>query len=170
MRTGWVIGGLIVLILGFVLWYIPVNISAGSNDVPAASGVVVEANPPLALLSSNLPYTATWSSDLGIPVNVSAYSCGTDSTCSHATDKVASGTGTTGTLTWSGSKGTYYVIIPTSKTSISVNVGEPVAGGIAGLALVVIGLIVLLAGAARKSKMRPAPQPVNTEPAQTEGS
>jgi len=166
MRTGWVIVGVIVLILGFALWYYPMSLAVGSNDVPATAGEEVNANPPLALLTPNLPYTATWSADSGLTVNVSVYNCATDSTCTHfnpSTDRVASGKGVSGTVTWSGVKGNYYLVVPTGltgKTTISVSVGEPLAGGLAGLALVVIGLILLIAGAARKSKTRLPPQPV----------
>ncbi|MCI4358515.1 MAG: hypothetical protein L3J95_02565 [Thermoplasmata archaeon] len=176
MRTGWVIGGVIVLILGFVLWYVPMSLAVGSSDVPATAGLAVNANPPLALLSPNLPYSATYSSDSGLPVNVTVYNCGTDSTCTHfnpSSDRVASGKGSTGTLTWSGVKGNYYLVVPTGltgKTTISVTVGEPLAGGLAGIALVVIGLLLLLVGAASKQAVRPPPQPMPpAEPAQGKG-
>ena len=100
MRTGWVIVGVVLLILGFVLWYIPMNVSDGSLDVPAGSVDAVEANPPLALLTPNLPYTVTWSSDSGHSVNVTVYNCGTDSSCANiaSSNKVTSGSGASGTV------------------------------------------------------------------------
>ena len=166
MRTGWVIVGVVLLILGFVLWYIPMNVSDGSLDVPAGSVDAVEANPPLALLTPNLPYTVTWSSDSGHSVNVTVYNCGTDSSCANiaSSNKVTSGSGASGTVKWTGAKGNYYAIEPSSSSTVTVNVGEPLIGGIVGLALVAIGVIFLIVGAARKSKPRAPPQEV--EPAE----
>ncbi|HEV2166477.1 MAG TPA: hypothetical protein VGS23_05835 [Thermoplasmata archaeon] len=164
MRTGWAVVGILVLIVGVALWYIPMNVSIGSNHVPALSGDIVEASPPAALLTPKLPYTVTWSSDSGAPVNLSVYNCGTDSTCGSFTpsDRVASGSGATGTVTWSGVKGNYYAIVPsglTAKTTVTASVGEPLFGGLLGIGLLVLGLIFLAVGAGGKSK-KPAPKPM----------
>ena len=141
------------------------SISIGSNDVPATSGDIVEANPPLALLTPHLPYTVTWTSDSGGPVNVSVYNCGTDSSCSNfgPSDRVATGTGATGSLSWSGVKGNYYAIVPaglTGRTTVTASVGEPLDGGIVGLAVLVLGLIFLAIGATGGKPPRAPPQAV----------
>ncbi len=164
MRGSWVAVGIVILIAGFVLWYYPISMSVGSSSVPALSGDIVHDNPTLALLTPSVKYTTSWTSSSGAAVEVNVYNCGSDSSCSNFTSPtpVASGHGPSGSLSWSGVKGNYYAIIPsgiTQSTTISVSVAQPLGGGFDGLGVVVIGLIVALLGAVRRSRPRSVPPP-----------
>ncbi len=159
MRKGMVIVGLVLLLLGVVLWYVPVGNPQPSTAVASGEVLVVGASPPLAVLSPSLPYSAAWTSSGGSDT-VTVYDCGTDSSCANAgsaSSQVTSGSGTSGTLTWSGSRGDYFAIEPGNGTvTVTPTIGEPFAGGLIGLLLVIVGLVLLLVGAVRPPKP-PAP-------------
>ncbi len=158
MRKGILVVGVVLLILGAVLWYLPIS-TTQSQAVPNGDAWTIGANPPLALLTPTIPYTVTWNSASGL--NVSVYDCGSSGSCTSSSlvNPVATGNG--GSLSWSGTKGDSYAIVPSRATTLNLGIGEPIAGGLLGLLLVVVGIILALVGAASGgSKMRPAPVPV----------
>ncbi len=160
MRTGMLVAGIVVLIIGVVLWYVPVEPVTSSLTVPTGAGDTLSANPPLAVLSSQLTYSASWTSSSSITVNV--YDCGTDSSCSNAihSGAIATGTGSSGSLSWTGPKGDYYLIVPSSTATVTAGATEPLAGGIVGVILLVVGLLLAIIGAVRRPatpKAAPAP-------------
>ena len=160
MRTGMLVAGIVILIIGVVLWYLPVQPVSNSLTVPTGAGDTLSANPPLAVLTSQLTYSASWTASSSITVNV--YDCGTDSACSNAihSGAIATGTGSSGSLSWTGPKGEYYLIVPSSTATVTAGATEPLAGGLVGVALLVVGLIIAIVGAVRgpaKAKASPAP-------------
>jgi hypothetical protein len=155
-----VLVGVLLLVVGLALWYLPLPGPNGSNAVPDGSAAIVPSTTPLALLSSSLPWTASWTS--ASSVNVTAYDCGTSSnTCTQAVTLqgipiVASGTGSSGSLSWSGPRGEVYAIAVTSLTGVGATVtwgySVPLGGGSVGLGLTGIGVVVILVGAAQKAR------------------
>lgn len=156
MKPGWVALGVVLLLVGVALWYVPVAISVGSQDLRSNGAFMVEASPVLAILSPKLPFTATWSNDAGDDVVVHVFDCGTDSQCTHnLSGPIASGIGVSGSVDWSGVRGEYYAISPVdltgSKTTVHASVGEPIGGGIVGVTITAVGAVLTVLGAVRRS-------------------
>jgi hypothetical protein len=88
------------------------------------------------------------------PVNVSVYSCGTDTSCAAGTayavpaQLVAQGDSDVGTLTFNGVAGDGYEVYASSIISVNIAYNGPLFGGFVGLFFLVIGAIALVAGAA----------------------
>lgn len=165
MRTGILLAGIVVLILGVVLWYLPIQPVTSTLTVPTGAGDTLSANPPLAILSSELTYSANWSAGSSITVNV--YDCGTDTSCTNAihTGAIATATGSTGSLSWTGPKGNYYLIVPSGTATVTAGVTEPLAGGIVGVLLLVVGLVLAIFGAVRNPPAPKASPPPVAAPA-----
>jgi hypothetical protein len=143
VRTGIVAIGLALLVVGCALWYLPFPSSTSAN-VAVGYGFVVGTNPPLAWLTSSVGYTATWTAVNA--TNVSVFDCGTDSGCSAQGAQVAQGSGTHGSLSWSGPKGEYFDVVPNDTASVTVNYHTPLGGGAVGLVLVAFGALLLAIG------------------------
>jgi hypothetical protein len=147
MHRGWLAIGLAVVVVGALLWDLPIPTSAGSGAVPPGDELVVTAGAPLAVWTPTLSYTASFTSGSGLPVRVTVYACGSDVSCSSYTASAAltSATAVTGTLHWSGAKGNSFALVPDVNTSaavsIAVQVGLPFRDGVVGLGLVGIGAV-----------------------------
>jgi hypothetical protein len=162
MRGGIAVVGLILLILGLVLVYIPVpgipGTSTGSQNVPQGQGEKFSYPGTLAFLTSSIPYTVTWTSTNSTRIVV--VDCGSDSGCLQALADpvVASGNGTSGTLSFSGHKGQTYAVLnegPAATAAVNVQFSVPLIGGTVGSALLIVGIVVFLAGLAMKKKPPP---------------
>ncbi|HEV2316529.1 MAG TPA: hypothetical protein VGV89_03015 [Thermoplasmata archaeon] len=159
MRAAVVGIGVAMLVVGGVLWYLPFPTSSSAN-VTVGYGYVVGTDPPLALLTSSVGYTATWTSQN--TTNVSVFDCGTDSSCGSQGGQVAQGAGTHGTISWSGAKGEYFDIIPNDTAEVTVTYHTPLGGGTVGLVLVGFGAVLAVVG------LRSAPPPRKPEPTTAE--
>lgn len=158
MRAGVAVVGVVLLVIGAVLWYVPLpGTSTGQTNVAAGQGEVVQATAPLALLTPTVSMTVTWTASSSTQVRVLA--CGTDSGCgSPGSTPVASGTGTSGSLTFSADKGSYYLIEPDHSATINVQPTVPILGGALGLVLLIVGILLLVVGlVARKKQPRVVP-------------
>lgn len=160
MRAGMLVVGILLLIVGIVLWYLPVQPSATTQAVPTGEGAIISANPPLAVLTSSLSYNANWSASSTVTVNV--YDCGTDTQCTNAvhTSPIATGTGASGSLSWSGPKGEVFLVVPSSTATVTTTVTEPLLGGVIGVVLLVIGILLAAIGAMRAPKKAAPAAPV----------
>lgn len=167
MRAGIAVVGIVLLVIGAVLWYLPLpGTSTGQTQVAAGQGETVQATAPLALLTPQVTLTVTWTASTSAAIRV--YSCGSDSSCgSPSSTAIASGSGTSGTLTFTADKGSYYIIVPDHTATINVQPTVPILGGALGLVLLVIGIILLLVGLVARKK-QPKAEPAPVEPAPTE--
>lgn len=155
MRPLLVAIGVVVLVVGVAVWYLPMPGQSASADVPDNSGYVIQGTGPLAVLSSTFAYTASWSA--ATSVNVTVYDCGTSSNCTNLvvglTPITASGNGTSGSLSWQGDRGHYFAVVPSNAATITWTYDVPLLGGAVGLGLTVVGVLVLVVGVVAK---RPA--------------
>ncbi len=166
------IAGIVLLVIGATLWVVPIGMAQPAVDVPALRGLAVEGAPPLSLYTLPIPFSASWSSDSGLPVNVSVYRCGTSlSSCSGASSEpghlVASGAGSTGSLSWNGPKGDYFLIVPSASATLHPEIGSTIAGGAAGLLAIALGAVLLLMANFRRpgkplAGPKDAPAPAST--------
>ncbi|MGI0053355.1 MAG: hypothetical protein ACREC5_04765 [Thermoplasmata archaeon] len=154
MRKGVLVAGIVLLVLGAVLWYLPIPMSQ-SQTVPTGYAWTLSTSPAAAVLTPTIPYSVTWDASPGLSVSV--FDCGSGSCdLGSLSDVVTSGSG--GSLSWSGVKGSTYAIVPTSNATFTVSISEPLGGGDVGVALLVIGGVLLIVGAATGGeKPRPAP-------------
>lgn len=176
MRAGLVVVGIILLILGAVLWFVPLipssdNFSASTPDCPTAPDCTFAYNiytasslvPTYAKLSWSSPETVTFvaftctnsvSSDQLDSANTSAELravCGTNAT-------VGNTTGTSGSYSFTIPAGGSLVFLALTGSSTPPNVTSTLTGTepFLGLILVVLGVIVLILGLVLKSRRQKA--------------
>lgn len=151
--------GVVLALVGAVLWYVPVTTASSSIEVPV--GEAFDFSVPGTLIIGPVPFTATWTASG--PVNVTVYGCGSDSKCSAQTNStvVDRGMGATGSMKWTGKSGLYYLFVPNATTNLTVTYVEPLLGGLGGLALLGIGIVVAVAGVSMHRRQGETP------PAQT---
>src|SRR5208282_1204366 len=153
-----IVGGAIVLALGLALFFIPIpgqgitTFSDNSSAVYVAGGNSPATFYEPSITPAAISFSVSWA--YSVPVNVSVYSCGTDTACAAGSayeipaQLVAQGDTYVGTLTFNGVAGNGYEVYASSIISVNVAYNGPLVGGVLGLFLMIIGAIALIAGAA----------------------
>jgi hypothetical protein len=164
VRASIAVLGAVLVVIGAVLWVVPVTPASSSIQVPYGDGY--DFGLPSGVMIGSVPYSADWSAPTS--ANVTLYSCGTDSGCpNYSFDPVvAHGTGASGSMRWSSAGGRYFLLVPNVTANITVHYTEPVAGGVAGVGLLGVGVIVCVAGLAIR---KPPSDPVTTAPTPPSG-
>jgi hypothetical protein len=153
-----VVAGAILLVLGAALFLVPISgqgITSFSDQ--SSSPYVAGSTAPATFYEPSvtpvaISFSVSWA--YSIPVNVSVYSCGTDTSCAAGSayeipaDLVAQGDSAVGTLTFNGVAGNGYEVYASSIISVDITYNGPLVGGFVGLFFLVIGAIALVAGAA----------------------
>lgn len=150
MRRRMVIVGVILLVIGATLWYFPVQTvdatSTMSGTLPYHS-LNIGLDAPFAFLGGAIAISISWVASES--VSLSVYKCGSSS-CNSSDQFVGSGSGSTGSISWSGQANIYYVVerVPASGPAIQVtgHYTEPLLGGTVGLATTGFGVFVLVLG------------------------
>jgi hypothetical protein len=163
-----VVAGAVLLVLGAALFFVPISgqgITSFSDQ--SSSSYVAEPNVPAtfyepSLTPAAISFSVSWA--YSTPVNVSVYSCGTDTDCAGGTayetsgQLVAQGTAAVGSLTFNGVAGNGYEVYASSIISLNIAYNGPLFGGVVGLFFIIIGAIALVAGAAIPAGgLRPPP-------------
>jgi hypothetical protein len=163
MRGNLLAVGVLLVLIGIALWYFPLQSGSLAPDhVPSGTKDIIQLSAPLDLLGSSVPFSLDWNASSSVTVDV--YSCGTDSSCASAgsSSPVASGSGASGSLSWSGHRGQYFAVVPTgAPTTVAVSYTYPLYDGLPGIGIFVAGVIVVLLGVGLS---RPPP-PVKEVPA-----
>jgi len=153
-----IVAGAVLLVLGAALFFVTIpGQGVTSFADQSSSSEVAGSNAPatfyeLSVTPSSISFSVSWA--YSIPVSVSVYSCGTDTLCAAGTayeipaQLVAQGDSAIGTLTFSGVAGNGYEVYASSIISVNIAYNGPLVGGIVGLFFLIIGAIVLIAGAA----------------------
>lgn len=149
MRAGPIVAGLLIFLVGWALWYFPVqSVSTGATSLAdGATAVVGVGGAPLILLGSTIPYTLKWSA--ATSVTISVYDCGSDSTCALATSAspLRTANGTSGVLSWTGHHGQYFAVGPSGgNASVAVSYTMPLLAGSVGLGAVLVGFTMIVVG------------------------
>ncbi len=153
-----VVAGAVLLVLGVALFYVPIpgqGITSFSDQ--SSNGYVAGSNVPAtfyepSITPAAISFSVSWA--YSIPVTVSVYSCGTDTSCAAGSayetpaQLVAQGDSAVGSLTFNGVAGNGYEVYASSIISVNIAYNGPLFGGIVGLLFLVIGVIALIAGAA----------------------
>jgi hypothetical protein len=167
VRAGLAATGILLLVIGAVLWYLPLQtIQSGSQSVPTNYGLITQPVAPYAYITPSISFSTSWQGSAAVTVKV--FDCGTDSKCGGVdpttSNPVASGNGTSGTISWTGKGANYYEVFPSSGTSMSYQATVPLLKGIVGLALLALGVVLLLVGLVA-GRRKPAPAPATAAPA-----
>jgi hypothetical protein len=158
VRAGPIVAGLLIFIVGWALWYFPIQaVSTGAVSEPSgATDIVGVGGAPLIILGSSIPYNLKWSSGPNVTVNV--YDCSTDSTCALATSgsPITHGNGSAGSLSWSGGHGQYFAVVPSGgAATLAVTYTTPLLEGAVGLGGVVLGFVMIILGILLRSPRGP---------------
>ncbi|HTW56009.1 MAG TPA: hypothetical protein VMG36_06145 [Thermoplasmata archaeon] len=150
MRRRMVILGVVLLVIGAALWYLPtgtVSATSTMNGTIPYHALSIGLDAPFAFLGGTIRISVAWTSSE--TVSLSVYKCGT-SPCSSATQYVAGGSGSSGSFSWSGQANVYYVVdrVPASGPAIQVTTHytEPLLGGTVGIAITGFGVFVTVLG------------------------
>jgi len=164
MRTGLVVVGVVLLVLGAVLMLVPL--------VPQASVTVTQSTPYVAnitgfSITGTVPGEVSWSSS-----DTTTFAFGTCASLS-ASDRCTGANsswvqnGTSGTITFSVATGGAIAALVIGNGSASVNI--KLAETTIGVVVIVIGVLLLLLGVVLKRKAAPAPPVPSPTPATTNG-
>jgi hypothetical protein len=148
VRAGVAVFGVVLVVVGAVLWYFPLVTNSSSIEVPTGDGYVFGL--PGVLLIGPIPYTASWTS--GGPTNVTVYACGTDSGCPNGpvAPVVATASGASGSIRWTSSAGHYFLLVPNTTSNVTVEYSSPIGAGLVGIGLLGVGAIVCVVGLATR--------------------
>jgi uncharacterized membrane protein len=158
VRAGIAVFGVVLVLVGAVLWYFPLVSESSSIEVPNGDAYVFGL--PGTLIIGPVPYAASWTANA--PANVTVYSCGTDSGCPNGPNSPAIGaaTGSSGSIHWTSSAGHYFLLVPNTTSNVTVTYEEPVGAGLAGLGVLGIGVIVVVVGLALRRPASDATDPM----------
>jgi hypothetical protein len=164
VRSSVVVIGVVLAVVGFALWYAPLeDVSKGTVEIVKPT-YVVGVQVPLDVLGGGLDYEISWHSSSSESLRV--YDCGTDSNCADATHapQVAQASGNSVQFKFAAKSGRYYdLVFSALPISPTISYVEPVLGGTLGLASTLVGVIVAIVG----GTMPPAP-PRRMESTETE--
>jgi len=164
MRSNLLAVGILLVLIGVALWYFPLQSGSLAPDhVPSGTKDIIQLSAPLDLLGSAVPFSLDWNASA--KVTISVYGCGTDSSCASAGSSapLTTGSGVSGSLSWTGHRGQYFAVVPTgATTTVDVSYDYPLYDGLPGIAIFVVGVIVVLLGVGLS---RPLP-PIKEFPAQ----
>jgi hypothetical protein len=150
MRRRMVILGVVLLVVGSALWYFPtetVSATSTMNGTLPYHSLNIGLDAPFAFLGGAISISISWVASES--VSLSVYKCGT-SACNSSNQLVGSGSGSTGSISWSGQANIFYVVerVPASGPAIQVtsHYSEPLLGGTVGIALTGFGVFVTVLG------------------------
>lgn len=155
MRASVVAFGAALVIVGAALWFVP--LASASSHITVPVGYAYRFGATGEFLVGAIPFTAKWTSSAGDSVSV--YACGTNSACPNERNGtlVAHGVGATGSVGWSSRSGQYYLLVPSADSNVTITYLEPVEAGLAGIGVLGVGVLVLVAGVAMGRKSPSAP-------------
>jgi len=157
VRFGIVAIGAVLIVVGGLVWYAPLQPIHDGPLTDTGSSYSIGLQAPLDVLGATVSFSLTWSSSVDESVEI--YSCGTHPTCTGLTssDFVAGGSGKTGTLGWTGKAGEYFAFVSSSQPiQLTIDYTEPVLGGTAGLGTLVFGGFLAALGIVTATPPRPA--------------
>ena len=153
-----IVAGAVLVVLGLTLFFLPISGQGVTSFSDQGSGSeVAGSNAPATFFEPSvtpaaISFTVSWA--YSAAVNVSVYSCGTDTSCAAGpvyevpANLVAAGNSPVGSLTFNGVAGDGYEVYASSIISVNIAYNGPLFGGVVGLFFLIIGAIALIAGAA----------------------
>ncbi len=162
MRIGFVVVGVVLIILAAVLMFVPIVTVASQTITPTQP---YEANVTGYSITGSIPGSISWSSSSDVEIDVATCSSvSSANACSGSVNALTPQNGTSGTFTFNVPTGGAVAVALVGAGSASITV--KLAQSTVGLILLVVGILLLLIGLVlKRSGSKTAP--VMAEPAQT---
>lgn len=163
-------------VAGALLAYVPLSatgsssaaVSPGEEITFTVSSILGTYGTKIDVFHPFLEVTVGWTAST--PVVVKVFPCGSDSNCTNATERtpVATGNSSSGSLSFDAQSGVWYAVLlkggSGASAVVTVNDLGPLAGGLPGMVLFVVGVGLLLAGlllrpVLREPEEEPEPEP-----------
>jgi uncharacterized membrane protein len=158
MRAGIVVVGILLIIIGAVLMFVPLLSSASVNL--SSSQPEQEVNVSGFSITGGIPATLSWTSNQ--PVNVSVATCSSvagNGTCKGTVSLLSAENGTSGSFSFNVPAGGGIGVGMVGGDAATASVTIKLAQTTVGLIVLVIGVILFLVGAAVRRKVPPPPPP-----------
>jgi uncharacterized membrane protein len=168
MRAGILVVGIVLIILGGVLMFIPLIQSSSANL--STTQPAYEVNVTGFSITGTIPGTISWTSNQAVTMDAGTCSAvSSNNTCTGSRNILSSENGTSGTFTFSVAPGGAIVVGMIGGDAATASVTVKLAQTTVGLILLVVGIILLLVGAVTHKKVPPAapvppPVPPTTPP------
>jgi uncharacterized membrane protein len=162
VRIGFVVVGVVLIILAAVLMFVPIVTVASQTITPTQP---YEANVTGYSITGSIPGSISWSSSSDVEIDVATCSSvSSANACSGSVNALTPQNGTSGTFTFNVPTGGAVAVALVGAGSASITV--KLAQSTVGLILLVVGILLLLIGLVlKRSGSKTAP--VMAEPAQT---
>lgn|GEM_PF-5697843 len=155
--------------MGLILVALPYSLTTSRMIPPGKEDLLPPPDVPLALAGT---YQGHVQWDSNESVNVTIYDCGTSPACVvSAYPPLAAASGRYGNLSFTLTRGSYYAIVPSNSTLVTVRLTVPDALGALGAGLAVVGGIYLVVwgiswrrSGRERDVWRPAPSVVDPLP------
>ncbi len=161
MRVGFVVVGVVLIILAAVLMFIPI-IQVASQTIGTLQPY--EANVTGFSITGSIPGTVTWSSNSAVEIDVATCTSVTSSNqCTGTVNTLPAQNGTSGTFSFNVPTGGAVAVAVLNGGSASITV--KLAQSTIGLLLLIVGIVLLLVGLVFGRKKATAPAPTMAPPA-----
>ncbi|MCI4372828.1 MAG: hypothetical protein L3K02_04205 [Thermoplasmata archaeon] len=150
MRIGFVVVGVVLVLLGAVLAFVPL-IQVASQTI--TEGTPYEANVTGVSVTGSVPASVSWSSNATISIEVGT--CSTlqsNGMCSGSVSLLPIQNGTSGTFSFSVPTGGAFVVAIASLSAATASITVKLAQSTIGLILLIVGILLLIVGLVLKRK------------------
>lgn len=172
MRIGIVVAGVVVIVIGAVLLFVPV-VNQGTQTVTVTAPEVFQVSG--FSITGGIPVSISWTSSVSVEVLAAACSSSCNTGSINSLSGLVLQSGTSGSFTLNQPNGGEVVlgVVTTGGTSGSATFTIKTALTTVGSILLILGIIILIVGAVLRSRpkataMPPAPMPVEPAPEMTD--
>ncbi len=180
MRIGWLVAGVVLLVIGAVMLFVPL-VPQGSQTVQASSSAPFYAgNVSGFSLTGNIPVSVSWTATTGVEVVAAACSAQCDSGNIASLSDLTIQNGTSGSFTLNQPNGGSIImgIATSSSGGAQATFKVTTALSTVGTILVVVGIVLVIVGVVLRSKKARAAavepsateQPASVEPSAESGT
>jgi uncharacterized membrane protein len=150
MRIGILVVGVVLIVLGAVLGFVPL-VQVASQSINESTPY--EANVTGFSITGSVPASVAWSSSSSISVEVgTCSSLQSNGSCSGSVSLQPIQTGTSGTFSFSVPDGGAFVVAISSLTAANASITVKLAQSTIGFILIILGIVLLIVGLVLKSK------------------
>lgn len=167
MRIGWVVVGIVLLLIGAVLLFVPVVPQANETVSSSSSTPYYAANVTGFSLTGNIPVAVSWSTSGNASVSIIAGACTSSCQSLSQVSSLTFQNGTSGSFTLNQPDGGSIVMGVASSGSSNVTFKISTALTTVGTILAIVGILLLIVGIVLRKKSKgsasPAPATPSTE-------
>ena len=166
MRIGIVVAGVVLIVIGAVLLFVPIT-DQGTQTVTSSAPEVLQVSG--FSITGSIPVSISWTSSSAVEVLAAACSSSCDTGNINAISGLTIQSGTSGSFTLNQPNGGEIVlgVITTGGSSASATFTVKTALSLVGTILLLVGIVILIVGAVLRSRPKAeAMPPAPVEPAE----